>query len=88
MTIFYNPDNVWVQMPRWKKRLNGFVCYAVMAFVAVWHPEAADAFKARMLEHCRSRLSAYKTPVRVRFTDGELYSARFKRSRSAAHATK
>ena len=60
----------------------------VVATIRLRRPEAADAFKARMLEHCRPRLSAYKIPVRVRFTDGELHSARFKRSRSAEHATR
>ena len=37
----------------------------VVATIRLRSPEAAHAFKARMLEHCRPRLSAYKIPVRV-----------------------
>ncbi|MDH4065125.1 MAG: fatty acid--CoA ligase family protein [Acidobacteriota bacterium] len=60
--------------------------HIVVATVRLRAPEPLDSFKARLREHCRHRLSAYKIPARIRFTEADLYSARFKRSRAQAHA--
>ena len=40
--LIFNPENKWVQTPRWHKRIQGFVSYIVMAFCALWEPEATD----------------------------------------------
>jgi acyl-CoA synthetase (AMP-forming)/AMP-acid ligase II len=54
----------------------------VVATVRLRAPETPDAFKARLREHCRTRLSTYKVPARIRFTEADLYTPRFKRSRA------
>ena len=38
----FNPENDWVRLPRWKKRLRGFMSYTVMAFWSLRHPELVD----------------------------------------------
>jgi long-chain acyl-CoA synthetase len=52
--------------------------------VRLLEPEDATLFKQRMRRFCQDRLSAYKVPVRVRITEEELHSARFKRRRTVA----
>ena len=32
----------WHTAPRWRKRLEGFLCYQLAAFVSLFKPEAAD----------------------------------------------
>jgi acyl-CoA synthetase (AMP-forming)/AMP-acid ligase II len=44
-------------------------------------PEDLDSFKRRMRAFCRSRLAAYKIPVRVEITAQDQYGARFKKMR-------
>jgi acyl-coenzyme A synthetase/AMP-(fatty) acid ligase len=61
---------------------NPITGQVVVATVRLPRDETPEAFKGRMREHCSARLPSYKVPVRVRFTDRELHSARFKRSRS------
>lgn len=53
----------------------------VVATVHLASPEPPDEFKARMRRFCAERLASYKIPARVRFVDGPLHSARFKRLR-------
>jgi acyl-CoA synthetase (AMP-forming)/AMP-acid ligase II len=53
----------------------------VVASVRLATPEAPDEFKARMRRFCAERLASYKIPARVKFVDGPLHSARFKRLR-------
>ena len=55
----------------------------VAATVRLATPEPALEFKTRMRLFCRDRLSAYKIPSRVTFTDS-LHSARFKKIRNAS----
>ena len=57
----------------------------VVATVRLAHPEDPAAFKTRMRLFCQGRLPDYKTPARVRFSDG-LHSARFKKVRNAGAA--
>jgi len=37
-----NPENEWVNLPRWKKKLRGFASYVTVAFMSLWAPEATD----------------------------------------------
>jgi hypothetical protein len=37
-----NPDCKWGNLPRWKRRVNGVVCYLAGAFMSIFHPEATD----------------------------------------------
>lgn len=37
-----NPDHEWTKLPRWKKRIEGFMCYLVCLFFCLIHPEATD----------------------------------------------
>jgi long-chain acyl-CoA synthetase len=55
----------------------------VTATVRLAEAEGPDAFKARMRVFCASRLSSYKIPVRLRFSETPLHSSRFKRRRLA-----
>jgi len=32
----------WHTAPRWRKRLEGFLCYQLAAFISLFKPEAAD----------------------------------------------
>lgn len=59
----------------------------VVATVRLASPETCDEFKARMRRFCAERLASYKIPARVRFVDGPLHSARFKRLRKQAAQT-
>ena len=54
----------------------------VVATVRLVEPEPLDQFKLRMRTFCATRLSAYKIPARVRLTQEELHSERFKRRRN------
>ena len=38
----YNPNNNWVKLPQWKKRLQGFSSYLICAFFSLYDPEAVD----------------------------------------------
>ena len=55
----------------------------VAATVRLATPEPSLEFKTRMRLFCRDRLSSYKIPSRVTFTDS-LHSTRFKKIRNAA----
>ena len=61
--------------------ITGHIVTATVKLIA---PEAPDAFKLRMRQFCASRLTAYKIPVRIRFEEGPLHTARFKRRRLAS----
>ena len=39
----------WYAMPRWKKRLHGFACYQLAAFVSLISPERADGAMHKVL---------------------------------------
>lgn len=49
MDIQINAESKWAKLPRWEKRIHGFVCYFINAFVALWHPEVADRAMYRIL---------------------------------------
>jgi acyl-CoA synthetase (AMP-forming)/AMP-acid ligase II len=55
----------------------------VTATVRLIEPERPDVFKTRMRTFSADKLTSYKIPARVRFADGPLHSARFKRRRAA-----
>jgi len=40
--MLINTDSDWWKLPRWKRRMHGFCCYIISAFIALWHPEAVD----------------------------------------------
>lgn len=46
-----NHDNKWAKMPMMMKRLNGFFCYAIMAFVSLWNPIVADMAMYKTLKN-------------------------------------
>lgn len=60
---------------------HGLIGEIVAATVRLRTEETAAAFKARMRAFCAGRLAAYKIPAKVRFTDGAIHNARFKRMR-------
>lgn len=35
-------DSDWKRLPLWKKRMSGFICYFIFAFVALLYPIEAD----------------------------------------------
>jgi long-chain acyl-CoA synthetase len=53
----------------------------VTATVRLASDEPIDRFKVRARRFCRERLEPYKIPVRFRFAEAPLYSARYKRIR-------
>jgi acyl-coenzyme A synthetase/AMP-(fatty) acid ligase len=53
----------------------------VTATVRLASDEPIDGFKVRARRFCRERLEPYKIPVRFRFAEAPLYSARYKRIR-------
>jgi hypothetical protein len=40
--MIFNPENAWVRLPRWRKRLRGFSSYLLLAFASLWNPEVVD----------------------------------------------
>ena len=39
----------WHNAPRWRKRIEGFFCYQVSAFLSLFNPEKADRVMYRVL---------------------------------------
>ena len=61
---------------------NGLTGQIVVASVHLKREEPASEFKTRMRLYCRDRLSSYKIPAKVYFSDS-LHSERFKKVRHA-----
>jgi acyl-coenzyme A synthetase/AMP-(fatty) acid ligase len=56
----------------------------VIVTVQLGRPELPRDFRVRMRQHCQSRLPQFAQPVRVIFTDDQVYNSRFKRMRRTA----
>jgi acyl-coenzyme A synthetase/AMP-(fatty) acid ligase len=80
-------ENVLLQMENVADVIVGgephaFTGQIVVATVRLMRPEPPEHFKLRMRQFCGERLQNSKIPARVRFTEGSVHSARFKRMRS------
>lgn len=56
----------------------------VVARLSLFEPESPSSLRARVRAFCGQRLEKFKIPARVELAEGEQYSARFKKLRSAA----
>jgi acyl-CoA synthetase (AMP-forming)/AMP-acid ligase II len=64
-----------------KQKASAITGQLVVATVRTLEPEDPKAVSARVREHCRAHLSAYKVPAVVLVTDADLFGGRFKKSR-------
>ncbi len=60
---------------------NPIMGQIVVAAFELSQPEAPEALKQRMWEHCKDRLARYKIPVKVELVDRTAVSERFKKAR-------
>jgi long-chain acyl-CoA synthetase len=63
---------------------NQLTGHTVVAMIKLQQEESVPQFKIRMRRFCKDRLAPYQIPTRVRFTNEQLHSERFKRMRRVA----
>ncbi len=65
------PEHPWTRLPQWQKRLHGFFCYQMSAFVALLFPVEADkAMYATLREQFAGDSDDYEDGYHHGLSDG------------------